>query len=133
MKIGTVHQKVNLKGIPVREILYKRKQSLKTRKKVISLREKAEDKDCKTIVNKHFVYIVSRVDSMEEQLASPDVFIKKSILTKSKTEKFSFRVKGSFYLNKDRMIYLVGFCHSLKILIEWKQKDFSPKKSVTMT
>ena len=100
---------------------------------MISLSEKSEDKDCKTIVRKHFVYIVSKVNAMEEQLPPPNVYIKKTFKTKQKIENFSFRVKGNFYLTKDRSIFLVGFCHSLKINIEWKQKDISPKKSVTLT
>ncbi len=117
----------------MREILYKKKHSLKSRRKMITLTERNEDNECKTYVRKHFVYIVSRVELTNENLERPDVIIKKSYNTKTKTEDFSFRVKGNFYMTQERRIFQVSFCHSLRINIIWKLPDLSPKKSVTLT
>ena len=120
-------------GLDMRNITYKKKQSLEHRRKLISICENSEDKECKTYVRKSFVYIVSKAEAVEENPNPPEIFIKKRFDTKSLTERFSFRVKGSFYLNQERTLFKVNFCHTLRINIIWKSKIFSPKKSVTLT
>ena len=120
-------------GLDMRNITYKKKQSVQHRRKLISICENSEDKECKTYVRKSFIYIVSKAEGMEEQLKAPEVFIKKRFDTKSLTERFSFRVKGAFYINQERNLLKVNFCHTLRINIIWKSKLFSPKKSVTLT
>ena len=116
----------------MRKILYKKMTSMLNRSKAISVSESSEDKECKTYVRKNFVYIVSPDVDPQQEVAAPDIFIKKSYDTKTKEEKFSFRVKGSFYITRERSFYKVNFCHSLQINIAWKTKVFSPK-SVTLT
>lgn len=121
-------------GLDMRNIIYKKKQSLEHRRKLISICENSEDKECKTYVRKSFIYIVSKAETAQEHPNPPEVFIKKRFDTKSLTERFSFRVKGTFYLNnQDRQLLKVNFCHTLRINIIWKSKIFSPKKSVTLT
>ena len=120
-------------GLNMRNIIYKKKQSLEHRRKLISICENSEDKECKTYVRKSFVYIVSKAEGMEEIPNPPEIFIKKRFDTKSLVERFSFKVKGSFYLTKERILFKVNFCHTLRINIIWKSKIFSPKKSVTLT
>ena len=117
----------------MREILYKKKQSLKSRRKMISLSERAEDQECKTYVRKSFIYFVTKVTDLNQSLSQPEVFVKKSYNSKTKTETFSFRVKGNFYMTRDRVNLKVKFCHSLRINIFWKTQGISPKKSVTLT
>ena len=117
----------------MRDVLYKKKESLKYRRKMISIIEHSEDDQCKTAVRKNFVYIVTRVDGVEKSIEKPQVFIRKELNKKTQEEKFSFRVKGSFYMTRDRFIFKVDFCHTLRIDIVWKNKIFSPKKSVTLT
>ena len=120
-------------GLEMRNITYKKKQSLEHRRKLISICEHSEDKECKTYVRKSFIYIVSKAETIEDQPKPPEVFIKKRFDTKSLTERFSFRVKGAFYINQERSLLKVNFCHALRIHIVWKSKLFSPKKSVTLT
>ena len=122
-----------IKGLEMRNIIYKKKQSLEHRRKLISICENTEDKECKTYVRKSFIYIVSKAEAVEEHPKPPEIFIKKRFDTQSLTERFSFRVKGSFYLNQERNLLKVNFCHTLRINIIWKSKIFSPKKSVTLT
>ena len=117
----------------MRHILYKKRQSIKNRRKVISINEHTEDKECKTNVRKSFAYVVSLANPDEKTLIEPQIYIKKSFDSKSQVEKFSFRVKGAFYMNKERYTLKVDFCHTLKIDISWKNKVFSPKKSATLT
>ena len=117
----------------MKKVLYKKRQSLKHRRKVIAMHEFCEDQDCRTHVRKSFVYIVTSAHHGESPVESPQVYVRKFYDTKLHHEKFSFRVKGAFYMTKDRAIFRVDFCHTLKIDIHWKNKIFSPKKSVTLT
>ncbi len=117
----------------MRDILYKKKESLKHRRKMVSIIEHAEDDQCRTSVHKSFVYLVNRADCIEKGIEKPEIFIRKVFDTKLQEERFSFRVKGCFYMTRDRFIYRVDFCHTLRIDIVWKNKVFSPKKSVTLT
>jgi hypothetical protein len=115
----------------MREILHKTTAILQGRGKVITLREHTEEKECTTDVRKNFVYLASEARSEEEQ-STPRVHIAKSFDSVSRDEKFSFRVKGFFYVNHSRRLMKVDYCHTLRINLHWKTKVFSPKKSVTM-
>jgi len=117
----------------MRDILYKKRESLKHRRKLISITEHSEDQQCRTTVRKSFIYIVTQAETVAKDIGKPEVFIRKAFDTKTQEEKFAFRVKGSFYMTRERSMFKVEFCHTLRIDIVWKNKVFSPKKSVTLT
>jgi hypothetical protein len=106
--------------------------SLARRKKTLSISERSEDKECQTRVKKSFIYLVSAQETMDEVLAGPVIYIKKCRNTKTQQEYFYFRIKGCFYLAKDKNFFKVRFCHCLKIHILWKTKQFSSPKSATL-
>ena len=110
-----------IKESPMRDILHKTTAILHGRGKVITLREHAEEKECITDVRKNFIYVASEVPNEEKQ-AMPQVHIKKSFDSVSHDEKFSFRVKGFFYVNHNRRLMKVGYCHTLRINLHWKVK-----------
>ena len=116
----------------MKEILFKNVTSLPKRRKIISISETSEDKECKTFVRKSFVYLVTPQMRVEQTIPQPDVYIRKFYSTKTKEERFSFRVKGYFYIAQEYCFLKVSFCHRLKINILWKAKIFSPK-SATLT
>ena len=120
-----------IKDLPMRDILHKTTAVLQGRGKVITLREHAEEKDCITDVRKNFIYVANEAMSEEKQ-PIPQVHIKKSFDSVSQDEKFSFRVKGAFYVNHSRRLMKVDYCHTLRINLHWKAKASSPKKTVTM-
>lgn len=117
----------------MKTIEYKKRHSFKHHRKVISINENNEDKDCKTHVHKSFVYVVHEVPEISQALAEPNVFICKKFDSKTQEENFAFKVKGAFYMSRARSTYKVNFCHALRIRISWKNKAFSPPKSVTLT
>ncbi len=119
------------KESPMRDILHKTTGILQGRGKVITLREHAEEKECVTDVRKNFIYIATEAQSEEEQ-SVPQVHIEKSFDSAHRDEKFSFRVKGFFYVNHSRRLMKVAYCHTLRIKLHWKVKAASPKKTVTM-
>ena len=117
----------------MREIAYRKKQSIRRRRKMISIYEHTKEKDCVTDVRKNFVYILSPVKTVSQTNQKPHIFIRKVLDNAARQEKFSFRVKGSFYMACERDIFRVDFCHTLRIGIVWSHKAFSPKKSATLT
>lgn len=117
----------------MKEILYRKRQSLKYRRKLIAIQEHNEDKDCTTHIRKSFAYLVAMASPSDGALTEPQIFIKKYRDSKGQVENFSFRVRGAFYMERDRYMLKVDFCHTLKINIHWKNKVFSPNKSVTLT
>ena len=116
----------------MKEILHKTRNTLDQRAKIISILENSEDQNCVTNIRKNFVYVVSPEEQEAGEAPQPDIEIKKSFDTKTRDEKFAFRIKGTFFVNRHRRIVKVDYCHSLKIHLHWKTKVFSPKKSVTM-
>lgn len=117
----------------MKTVEYKKRHSLKHRRKVISINEHNEDKDCKTHVHKSFVYVVAEIPQITGALPQPNVYIRKRFNSKTQEEYFAFKVKGAFYMNRGRSIFKINFCHALRINIAWKYKIFSPQKSVNLT
>jgi len=119
------------KDLPMRDIFHKTAAILQGRGKAITLREHADEKECVTDVRKHFIYLAKEIQSEEGQ-SIPQVHIKKSFDSLTHDERFSFRVKGFFYVNHSRRLMKVDYCHTLRINLHWKSKAISPKKTVTM-
>lgn len=108
----------------MREILYKNETSVKNRRRVIFVSEKSESKKVLTRVHKVFIYVVSKEMEGVGEAPAPVFSIVKHFNSKTKEEKFSFRVKGTFYIIKEESYLPVHFCHSLRI-------DITPKAVVT--
>jgi len=121
----------SVKESPMREIKHKTTGILQGRGKVITLREHSEEKECNTDVRKNFIYVASEAEHEEQQLA-PQVHIDKSFDSVLRDEKFSFRVKGFFYVHHGRRLMKVSYRHTLRINLHWNGKVSSPKKTVTM-
>ncbi len=115
----------------MRDILHKTTAVLQGRGKVITLREHTDEKECTTDVRKNFIYVATEAPSEEKQ-SIPRVHIAKSFDSVRRDEKFSFRVKGFFYVNHSRRLMRVDYCHTLRINLHWKIKTSTPKKTVTM-
>jgi len=122
---------LGIKESPMRDVLHKTTGILQGRGKVFTLREHSEEKECITDVRKNFIYVATEALS-EEKESIPKVHIKKYYDSVSRDEKFSFRVKGFFYVNHSRRLMKVDYCHTLRINLHWKTKATTPKKTVTM-
>ena len=111
----------------MREILYKNLTSLKNKRRVIFVSEKTENKDVLTRIHKVFIYVVTKEVNTLEDLPAPVFCITKNYNTKTKEEKFSFRVKGIFYVSKNKRYLMIHFCHSLRVDISRKSKVYSSR------
>lgn len=120
------------KGLAMKKVLHKTRVAFDNRIKMTKIIEDAEDKDCVTRVRKTFVYVLTPVVGEPKTPAEPQIKINKSFNTKTRDEKFSFRIKGVIYVNHKRQLIRVNYSHALRIILRWKTKVFSPKKSVTM-
>jgi len=117
----------------MKQVIYRKKESLKNRHRGISIDEFNEDQESRVHIKKSFIYKLERVDKVKKATEKPHIYIIKKYDSKMRVEHFSFRVKGHFYMTRDRHFLKVNFCHILKIDISWKNKVFSPKKSGTLT
>lgn len=118
----------------MKKICFKRNKDLKKGTKFLHIISRSEDQESLTVVRKGFFYKVSKMNEAEQPVTSPEVFIRKFFDTRQRIEKFSFQVKGTFYMSHDRFLMRVDFHHSLNIKIVWKKKKiFSPKKSEVLT
>ena len=82
-------------------------------------------------MRKNFLYIAQEVDHEDDPI-QPQVHVRKSFDSLSRTEKFIMQVKGTFYVNRNRRLVKIAYYHTLKILLHWKTAIASPSKSVTM-
>jgi len=115
----------------MKDIIHKTREILQQRGRVVLMIEHSEDKECITHIRKNFIYVAQPADE-ETSSVAPEVHIKKSFDSKSKDERFALRVKGFFFVNRNRKLVRVDYCHTLKIHLHWKSQLGSPKKSVTM-
>ena len=119
----------------MKKVLFKRRIDLVKGKKNFEIFSRSEDKKCRTQVRKSFTYVVDTVNGneIEHKPRDPLVFIRKTFDTKKRVEEFGFHVKGYFYISHNDVFMKVLFHHTLDIKIRWKIKDFSPKKSASLT
>jgi len=117
----------------MKKVTFEKRYDVEKGQKELSIIQAVEDKECDTKVRKSFTYHVTKLDEMKYQAEPPQINIRKAYDTKKKLEQFSFHVKGNFCLTHGRMPIQVDFEHKLNIDIVWKNKIFSPKKSVILT
>ena len=117
----------------IKQLLINRVCDQRKKVKALSIGQRIQDKESVTSVQKDFVYMVFPMDENPAQLNPPQIYIRKEFDYKNKVEKFSFKVKGCFFVNYQQQLFKVKFRHSLNIKIIWKSKVFSPKKSAVLT
>ncbi|MBP9855015.1 MAG: hypothetical protein KBD53_09135 [Candidatus Omnitrophica bacterium] len=117
----------------MKKVCFKRNRDLKKGTKFLHIFSRSENPESVTVVRKGFFYKVSKINEVEPTVAPPEVYIRKYFDTRQRIEKFSFRVKGVFYMSHGRFLMRVEFHHSLNIKIVWKNKKISPKKSEVLT
>lgn len=116
-----------MEGRIVKQVQHKTRVAFQNRVKITKIVENSEDKDCITSVKKTFVYVLTRVTDDTQALPEPQTRIRKSFDTKTRDEKFSFRIKGSIYVNHSRrLVKSIIVIHFVSIC-DGKQKFSSPK------
>lgn len=113
----------------MKNVVYHKKDLIARMGRAVSVRESMSDKESDTKVNKTYVYLVSHVDQIPQDIPQPEVFITKKIDSEGKREVFLFRVKGVVYVKEHRFIYRVQYSHGLMVHLQWKNHVLSSKPS----
>ena len=99
----------------MKEILYRNRTSTKNKRKIISLSERVQKGNALVHTHRMFIYVIVKEVESVGKLPAPVFSIIKNTNTKTKDERFLFRVKGVFYIIKEKGFLLVSFSHSLRI------------------
>jgi len=114
-----------MEGGKMKNVIYSKKDLTHHRGRAISVREKADDKQCDTSIRKSFVYLVHRADTIPDKIPAPEVRVIKVIDSVSQREIFFLRVKGTVYFKQNRFIHRVDYMHSLLVRMLWKSHVLS--------
>lgn len=101
----------------MRDIVFKNLVSDQKKRRIISTSEVSDDKGIRSIIRRHFVYIVKQITNEQEQTPRPVpyLYILKEHNNKEQKERFFCRIKGSMYTIFNGKPVLILFMHSLKI------------------
>lgn len=102
----------------MRDVLFRNLTSLDRKRKILASSEIFDKSGVRTVVRKHFVYMVKELPlDLKFEKQPPYLFVLKVKNTKEKVEKFFCRIKGSVYAISQDKAYLINFTHSLKICL----------------
>jgi len=99
----------------MRDLLYKNLTSGDKRRKVIACSEIADNQGIRSIIHRHFIYIVKEVSDANIEKPEQYMYVRKERNSREHIEKFFCRIKGSLFIVHSGKLYLVKFAHSLKI------------------
>jgi hypothetical protein len=102
----------------MRDLLFRNLTSLDRKRKILASSEIFDKSGVRTVVRRHFVYIVNEVSPEAAVTKKPSyLFVLKVRNTKERTEKFFCRMKGCIYAVSNNKVYVITFMHSLKICL----------------
>jgi hypothetical protein len=108
----------------MRDLLFRNLTSLDRRRKILASSEIFDKSGVRTVVRRHFVYIVKELSAEEQVVKQPSyLFVLKERKTKEKVEKFFCRMKGCVYAISNGKTYIITFMHSLKISLSSIPED----------
>ena len=99
----------------MRDLLFKNLTSQDKRRKVIASCEISDKQGLRSVISRHFLYMVKEVQSQKAKQPSPRVYILKYHNSSQQREKFFCKIKGSVIAVHKAKLYLVLFMHTLKI------------------
>ncbi len=82
---------------------------------MISSCEIIDQQGLRSIVSRHFIYIVKEIQAQPAKRPSPHIYILKWHNSDQQREKFFCKVKGSIFAVHKGRLYLILFMHTLKI------------------
>ncbi|MBM3244193.1 MAG: hypothetical protein FJZ15_00150 [Candidatus Omnitrophica bacterium] len=113
----------------MRDLVFKNLISDEKKRRIISSSETMDENGVKSIIHRHFVYIVKDIaDEGQAQKPLPYLYVLKSKDTKTHKEKFFCRIKGSVYAKNQGKPVMILFMHSLKISFAAESEGLLPKK-----
>ncbi len=99
----------------MRDILFKDLTSSDKKRRIIASSEIADKRGVRSIIRRHFVYIIKDTTGEDAQKPAPYIYILKKRDTKERTENFFCRIKGGIIIESAKRKLLVIYTHSLRI------------------
>lgn len=109
----------------MRDLLFKNLTSENRRRRIIVSSETAEKEGMRTVINRHFVYVVKEANDGKISRPLSHIYVLKESNSSLHQQRFICRLKGSVYaVDKGRM-YLILFMHSLNIKLTLAEKKLT--------
>jgi hypothetical protein len=99
----------------MRDLVFKNLTSNQRRRKILASSEIADKEGMRSIIHRHFVYMVKEVKDQPTEKPLPYLYVLKERNTKEQREKFFCKMKGSIYAVNKGKLYLIVFMHTLKV------------------
>jgi len=99
----------------MRDLLYRNLTSPNKNRRIITSSEIADKEGIRTVIQRHFIYIVKKINGKIPPRPKPYLYVLKEKSRKKQMEKFFCKIKGGFYIINNGTPALVLFTHSLKI------------------
>ncbi|MBU0709924.1 MAG: hypothetical protein KJ793_04325 [Candidatus Omnitrophica bacterium] len=99
----------------MRNVFFKNHTSSDKRKRKIASSEIIDRDGIRSIIRRHFVYMVKEVKNNNIDKPEPYLYVLKEKRSNDQKEKFFCRMKGSMYAVMDQRLFLILYMHSLKI------------------
>jgi len=107
----------------MRDLLFKNLTSQDKKRRIIVSSETVDKQGVRSIIRRHFVYIVKEIKDNQMHKPSPYLYILKERNTRGQREKFFCRIKSSMCAVNRGKLFLILFMHSLKITLIATSQD----------
>lgn len=97
------------------DLQFKNLTSADKRRKIITCSETGESHGVRSVIRRHFVWMVKELNGDQAEGFRPYLYILKERNTKDQKERFFCKLKGSIYLAHKGRPFLIVFMHTLKI------------------
>jgi len=101
----------------MRDLLLKNLTCGEKKRKILVSSEIMDKQGVRSIIHRHFVYMVKEIEDKEISKPQPYLYVLKERNNRQQREKFFCRTKGSLYATHQGRLYLILFMHSLKITL----------------
>jgi hypothetical protein len=99
----------------MRDLLFKNLTSADRKKKVLACEEIIDNAGVRTIVRRHFIYMVREIPQKPAKTEEPYLSVIKIRNQKQKIERFLCKMKGSIIASHNSKLFHIRFMHTLNI------------------
>lgn len=99
----------------MRDLVFKNLTKQENRRKILSSSETVDKDGVRTVVRRHFVYMVREAADQGQELEKPYLCVYKERNTRERLERFYCRMKGAMIVASQGKFFKINFMHSLRI------------------
>jgi hypothetical protein len=99
----------------MRDLLFKNLTSNDHKRKVLACAEIIDNAGVRTIIRRHFIYMVREIQQKPSTIEDPYLSVVKIRDNKRKIERFSCKMKGSIIASYNSRLFHIRFMHTLNI------------------